>query len=106
MFMASNQFKIPAGHEGRFEKVRVAQHARLRFAPGFISFRFHKGPQKEGHTLYFRVTVWEAEDDFLAWRIAEQIRENVERVKDGAWGWGNPSPSEEPEPQFARSTRH
>ena len=105
MFMASNQFKIPNGREGSFEKACAAEHARLRLAPGCLNFRFHKGPEKQGHTLYFRITMWEAEDDFIAWRIAEQILENVERAMDVQRRWTTMSSSEDTE-KLSRRTLH
>lgn len=106
MFMASNQFKIPNGREGTFEKARAAQRARLRLAPGCINFRFHKGPEKEGHTLYFWITTWEAEDDFLAWRIAELIHENVERAMDVERLRTGMSSLEDIETGLSRNTLH
>jgi heme-degrading monooxygenase HmoA len=106
MFMASNQFKIASGREGAFERIGAAQHARLRFAPGFIGLRFDRGPKMEGQTLYYRITIWRTEDDFLAWRISEQIHENVERARDTGRQWGGRSPLEEFEEKFSKDRLH
>ena len=106
MFMASTQFKIASSREGAFERVRAAQHARLRFAPGFISLRFDRGPKMQDQTLYYRITIWKTEDDFLAWRISEQIHENVERARDTGPRWGGRSPLEEFEEKFPRRRLH
>ena len=106
MFMASNQFKIASGREGAFERMRAAEHARLGFAPGLISLRFDRGPKLEGRTLYYRITIWKTEDDFLAWRISEQIHENVERARDTGPQWGGRSPLEEFEEKFSKDSLH
>lgn len=106
MFMASNRFKIASGGECAFEKVKADEHDRLRFAPGFISLRFDRGPRMDGETLYFRITIWNREDDFLAWRISEQIHENVDRAKDDVRPCGRRSALQDFEKRFSKETRH
>ncbi|ARN80417.1 antibiotic biosynthesis monooxygenase family protein [Methylocystis bryophila] len=106
MFMASNRFKIPSGGESAFEKMKADEHARLRFAPGLISLRFDRGQMMESETLYFRITIWNREDDFLAWRISEPIHENVDRATGDVRPCGSRSALQDLEKKFSKETRH
>ena len=71
MFMASNQFKVIKGCEETFETAWRETSIRLREAAGLIGFRFHRGREIGPHVLYFSITMWETEENFLDWRRAE-----------------------------------
>ena len=78
MFMASAQFEVVKGQEETFENLWAARSSRFHEMPGFISFRFQKGPERGNHVLYFSLTTWATQQSFLAWRYSEQFMEGYE----------------------------
>ncbi len=71
MFMATNQFAIMKGCEKTFEVIWELTHDHLKNAQGFIRLRLERGPPKDGKSMYFVITMWENEADFLSWRCVE-----------------------------------
>ena len=77
MYIAMNRFKVKNGSEEAFEAVWKGRDSRLSELKGFRDFHLLRGPvnAEEGYTLYSSHTVWESEDDFVAWTKSEQFRE-------------------------------
>lgn len=71
MFMATNQVEIVGGCEKTFEVVYELTLENLREAAGFLGSRIERGPTKGGRSLYFVITIWAREADFLSWRCVE-----------------------------------
>lgn len=74
MFIAMNRFKIQPGSEAAFEKVWADRDTHLHLVPGFKEFHLVRGAKHDDHTLYASHTIWESEDDFLAWTKSEAFR--------------------------------
>ena len=81
MFMASTQFEVVKGQEETFESLWAARSSRFHETPGFISFRFKKGPERENHVLYFSLTMWATQQSFLAWTSSELFLEGYENAE-------------------------
>jgi len=75
MYIAMNRFRIARGFEGGFEQMWRQRESRLEDVPGFRDFHLLRGPQQEDHTLYASHTVWDSEDDFLAWTESDAFRQ-------------------------------
>lgn len=76
MYIAMNRFKVKTGAEQDFEAVWKGRDSTLHEMRGFRTFHLLRGPtSKDGeHTLYASHTVWESQDDFLAWTRSENFR--------------------------------
>ncbi len=74
MYLAMNRFKIFHGKEEAFEEVWATRDSHLKEVPGFKAFHLVRGPERDDHTLYASHTVWESEDDFIAWTKSEAFR--------------------------------
>lgn len=74
MFIAMNRFKVQPGSEADFEAVWLNREVHLHEVPGFVEFHMLRGPAKEDHRLYSSHTVWQSEEDFLAWTRSDQFR--------------------------------
>jgi heme-degrading monooxygenase HmoA len=75
MYVAMNRFRVAPGSEADFEEVWRGRAGRLDEMKGYVSFHLLKGASDETHTLYASHTIWESEDDFLAWTKSEQFRD-------------------------------
>lgn len=74
MYIAMNRFKVKKGSEEAFEAVWASRKSYLDRMIGFVEFHLLKGPEAEDHTLYATHTVWQNEDDFVAWTKSEEFR--------------------------------
>ncbi|MEM8571836.1 MAG: antibiotic biosynthesis monooxygenase [Pseudomonadota bacterium] len=75
MYIAMNRFQVAPGSEETFEDVWRGRANRLGEMKGYVSFNLLRGPSDETHTLYASHTIWESEEDFVAWTKSEQFRE-------------------------------
>lgn len=75
MFIAMNRFKVRKGEEPVFEQLWRSRESRLHEMAGFTAFHLLRGPQGEDHTLYVSHTVWNSQQDFLAWTKSAQFRD-------------------------------
>jgi heme-degrading monooxygenase HmoA len=75
MFVAMNRFRVVPGSEADFEDVWRGRANRLGEMKGYVSFHLLKGPSDETQTLYASHTIWESEEDFIAWTRSEQFRD-------------------------------
>lgn len=66
--MTTAQYSIARGAEGRFENVWKITRDLLTQVNGFLRLDYHKGPEKDGKTIYFILTMWETEQNYLSWR--------------------------------------
>ena len=74
MFIAMNRFKVLKDCTQDFENVWFSRESYLHEMPGFVSFQFLKGPEREDHVLYSSHTVWRTYADFDAWTKSEAFR--------------------------------
>jgi heme-degrading monooxygenase HmoA len=76
MYIAMNRFKVPSGSEEAFEAIWKGRDSRLSEMKGFRTFHLLRGPVNadEGYTLFASHTVWESQDDFVAWTKSENFR--------------------------------
>ena len=74
-YIAMNRFLVAPENEDAFQKRWLEREVLLKTVPGFVSFQFLKGPEKEGLRLYASHTVWDSYDAFVAWTQSEQFRQ-------------------------------
>lgn len=74
-YIAMNRFLVPPENEEAFQRRWLDREVLLKTVPGFISFQFLKGTEKEGGRLYASHTVWESYDAFVGWTQSEQFRQ-------------------------------
>ncbi|MDX5594199.1 antibiotic biosynthesis monooxygenase [Pseudovibrio sp. SPO723] len=74
MYIAMNRFKVVRGHEEEFEDVWISRERHLNTVPGYLEFNMLKGAAHEDHTLYASHTVWDSEENFIAWTRSEAFR--------------------------------
>lgn len=75
MYIAMNRFQVTEDNEPAFEEMWLNRDSYLKQEPGFVEFHMLKGPRADGVTLYASHTVWQSEEDFLAWTRSESFRE-------------------------------
>lgn len=68
MFMTTAQYSIACGAAASFENVWQITKELLTQVEGFLRLDFQKGPEKDGKTTYFILTMWESEQNYLSWR--------------------------------------
>jgi heme-degrading monooxygenase HmoA len=68
MFMTTTQYSIACGAAARFENVWQITKELLTQVDGFLRLDFQKGPENDGKTTYFILTMWESEQNYLSWR--------------------------------------
>ena len=73
MYIAMNRFKVRPDSEEAFRARWLEREVLLRTVPGFISFQFLQGPEREDHILYASHTVWESYEAFIGWTQSEQF---------------------------------
>jgi len=76
MYIAMNRFKVKTGSEEAFEDVWKKRKSSLSDMPGFEQFHLLRGStnEDEGYTLFASHTVWQSQDDFVAWTRSENFR--------------------------------
>lgn len=74
MYIAMNRFKIVKGQEDAFEAVWRSRDTHLDSVPGYRDFKLLRGPEREDYTLYSSHTIWESEEDFVAWTKSDAFR--------------------------------
>ncbi|PNG27128.1 antibiotic biosynthesis monooxygenase family protein [Methylocella silvestris] len=74
MFIAMNRFKVLKDQTQAFEDVWRNRDSQLNKVPGFIEFHLLRGPEREDHILYSSHTLFDSQDDFIAWTKSEQFR--------------------------------
>lgn len=86
MYIAMNRFIINPGYETAFENVWKNRDSQLDEVPGFKTFKLLKGPAKEedGTTLYASHTIWNNQDDFVAWTKSEHFRKAHKNAGDNS----------------------
>jgi len=85
MYIAMNRFKVRIGAEDAFEEIWKSRETHLPGMKGFKSFHLLRGPAEDaaGHTLYATHTVWECEEDFVAWTQSQGFRDSHGRSGSG-----------------------
>ena len=74
MFIAMNRFRIARGREGVFEEMWRSRESHLDGVPGFREFHLLRGPADDEATLFASHSVWDSEEDFVAWTESEAFR--------------------------------
>lgn len=76
MYIAMNRFKVKRGSEEAFEQVWKNRDSSLSEMKGFRTFHLLRGPvnEAEDYTLFASHTVWESQDDFVAWTKSDNFR--------------------------------
>lgn len=74
-YIAMNRFLVAPENEEAFQKRWLDREVLLKTVPGFVSFQFLQGPEKEGGRLYASHTVWDSYDAFVGWTQSEQFRQ-------------------------------
>ena len=77
MYIAMNRFRVASGSETEFETIWKNRDSRLGEMQGFREFHLLRGPVNEagGYTLYASHTIWESQDDFVAWTKSQNFRD-------------------------------
>lgn len=77
MYIAMNRFKVKKGEEEGFEEVWKNRNSKLHEMTGFKEFHLLRGPvnEAEGYTLYASHSIWQSQDDFLAWTKSQNFRD-------------------------------
>ncbi|MEM7068003.1 MAG: antibiotic biosynthesis monooxygenase [Pseudomonadota bacterium] len=77
MFLAMNRFKVEAGREEDFENVWKNRQSSLNEMEGFKEFHLMRGSlnKEENYTLFASHTIWNSEQDFVAWTKSENFRQ-------------------------------
>lgn len=85
MYIAMNRFKVLKGSETDFENIWKNRESTLHEMKGFRTFHLLRGPvnEVENYTLYASHTVWESEDDFLAWTKSQNFRDSHRNAGTG-----------------------
>lgn len=78
MYIAMNRFKVRNGSEEEFENIWRNRDSRLAQEKGFRQFHLLRGPsnEAEGYTLFASHTVWDSQEDFLAWTRSQNFRDS------------------------------
>ena len=74
MFVAMNRFRIAPGFEAGFEDLWRQRDSQLENVGGFREFHLLKGHADEKSTLYASHTVWDSEEQFVAWTESDAFR--------------------------------
>jgi heme-degrading monooxygenase HmoA len=74
MFIAMNRFKVIKTETAGFEHRWLSRDSHLQDMQGFVTFNLLRGPEREDHVLYVSHTIWNSQDDFIAWTKSEQFR--------------------------------
>lgn len=84
MYIAMNRFKVKTGSETDFEDVWKNRDSSLAEMKGFREFHLLRGALNadEGYTLFASHTVWESQDDFVAWTKSQNFRDAHKNVGD------------------------
>lgn len=82
MYIAMNRFKVIKGMEAEFEEIWRNRPRNLSELEGYVSFHLLKGATAEDHTLYSSHTVWETEENFIAWTKSQQFRDSHKGAGD------------------------
>ena len=85
MFIAMNRFKVKNGSEDEFETIWKNRDSKLSEMKGFREFQLLRGPvnEEEGYTLFASHTVWEHQDDFVAWTKSQNFRDAHKNAGNG-----------------------
>lgn len=84
MYIAMNRFKVKIGSEGEFEDLWKNRNSKLDEMAGFREFHLLRGAlnEEEGYTLFASHTVWEGEDNFIAWTKSQSFRDSHKSAGD------------------------
>ncbi len=74
-YIAMNRFLVTPENEEAFQRRWLDREVLLRTVPGFVSFQFLQGSEKDGCRLYASHTVWASYDAFVGWTQSEQFRQ-------------------------------
>jgi heme-degrading monooxygenase HmoA len=74
MFIAMNRFKVLKDQQKAFEEMWFGRESRLNEVKGFGTFQLLRGPERDDHVLYASHTIWDSQEDFIAWTKSEQFR--------------------------------
>ncbi len=85
MYIAMNRFKVQKGMETDFENIWKNRESKLDQMQGFRTFHLLRGPanEAENYTLYASHTVWETQDDFIAWTKSQNFRDSHKNAGTG-----------------------
>ena len=77
MYLAMNRFKVISGHESEFEDVWKNRESTLDEMKGFVTFKLMRGAfnEEENYTLFASHTIWESEEDFIAWTKSQNFKD-------------------------------
>lgn len=75
MYIAMNRFKVILGMEDEFHDVWANRPRHLENVPGVKSFYLLKGATTDDYTLFSSHTVWDSEEDFVAWTKSQAFRD-------------------------------
>jgi len=87
--MTTAQYSIACGAAASFENVWQITKELLTQVNGFLRLDFQKGPEKDGKTTCFILTMWESEQNYLSWRgcdlniLSKFLSGSVLRVRRG-----------------------
>lgn len=74
MYIATNRFRVNAGHEASFEEAWRSRNSYLDKVDGFREFHLLRGETREGLTVYLSHSTWASRDAFSAWTKSEAFR--------------------------------
>ena len=76
MYIAMNRFQVRAGQEEAFEDIWKNRKSTFSEMKGFKQFHLLRSAfnEEENTTLFASHTVWESEEDFVAWTKSDNFR--------------------------------
>jgi heme-degrading monooxygenase HmoA len=74
VYIATNRFRVNAGHEEDFEELWRRRDTYLDQVPGFQGFHLLRGETRDGLTAYLSHSTWASRDAFSAWTKSEAFR--------------------------------
>ena len=85
MYIAMNRFKVHKGMETEFENLWKNRESRLGEMEGFRTFHLLRGPanEAENYTLYVSHSMWDAEDNLVAWTKSQNFRDSHKNTGAG-----------------------
>jgi len=74
MYIATNRFRVHAGHEEAFEEVWRQRDSYLDQVAGFQGFHLLRGETRDGLTTYLSHSTWATREAFAAWTKSDAFR--------------------------------
>ena len=83
MYLAMNRFAVRPENAEDFEALWLNRESQLNELEGFVELHMLRGTERDdGTVLYASHTVWETEENFVAWTRSDQFRKSHAKAGD------------------------